>query len=80
MVLVTERRKALGAMTCEICNGSHPGGVARGVVLDEPGGDTHGFSGCSLTAGRSPIMSRSLACPAHQLDPLLQIMRFADSL
>ncbi len=40
MVLVTERREALGAMTCDVCNIRHPGGIARGVVIDEPGSDT----------------------------------------
>jgi len=54
MVLVTERRNALGAMTCEVCYARHPGGIARGVVLDEPP-MPHGYSGSGRIFVRSTI-------------------------
>ena len=40
MVLITERRQALGPLSCKACNHTHPGGIARGVILDEPGQDS----------------------------------------
>ena len=40
MVLITERRQALGPLSCEACNYSEPAGIARGVILDEPGQDS----------------------------------------
>jgi len=79
MVLVTERRKALEAMTCEVCNASHPGGMARGVVLDEPGGDTPWLLWMLADGWSQSDHVKIAACPAHQSDPLLRIMRFADS-
>jgi hypothetical protein len=78
MVLVTERRKALGAMTCEICNASHPGGIARGVVLDEPGGDTPWLLWMLANGWSQSDHVQIAACPAHQSDSLLRVMRFAD--
>jgi hypothetical protein len=79
MVLVTERRKALGVMTCEVCNAGHPGGIARGVVLDEPGGDTPWLLWMLTDGWSQSDHGQIAACSAHQLDPLLRIMRFADS-
>jgi hypothetical protein len=78
MVLVTERRHAVGPLRCEVCAAEHAGGIARGVVLDEPGGDTpwllwflpHGWS----VAEHSQIG----VCPSHQSNPLLRVCRFAE--
>ena len=77
MVLITERRQAVGPLQCEVCNLKHPGGIARGVVLDEPGAGTWVlwmmFDGWSL-ADHSDIA----VCPDHQCDPLLKTLRFAE--
>jgi len=40
MVLVTQGRQALGPLSSEGCDAGHPGGIARGVVLDAPVQDT----------------------------------------
>jgi len=79
MVLVTERRKALAVMACEVCNASHPGGIARGVVLDEPGGDTPWLIWMLPDGWSQSDHGLITACPAHQSDSLLRVMRFADS-
>jgi hypothetical protein len=79
MVLVTERRKALGVMTCEVCSESHPGGIARGIVLDEPGGDTPWLLWMLADGWSHSDHGRIAACPVHQSNPLLRVMRFADS-
>jgi hypothetical protein len=79
MVLVTERRKALEAMTCEICQATHVGGIARGVVLDEPGGDTPWLLWMLADGWSQSDHGAMAACPTHQSDPLLRIMRFDDA-
>ena len=35
MVLVTERRRNLSVLTCEVCRAKDPGGIARGVIVHE---------------------------------------------
>jgi len=79
MVLVTERRKRLGATTCEVCHATHLGGIARGVVLDEPGGDTPWLLWMLADGWSQSDHGEMVACSAHQSDPLLRIMRFADA-
>ena len=79
MVLVTERRKALGAMSCEVCNIRHPGGIARGVVIDERGGDTPWLLWMLSDGWSQSDHGQIAACPVHQSDPLVRIMRFADT-
>jgi len=78
MVLVTERRQAIGPLTCETCNERHSGGIARGVVLDEPGGDTPWLLWILADGWSQSDHGRMAACPEHQSDPLLKTMRFAD--
>jgi hypothetical protein len=78
MVLVTERRKALGALTCEVCNASRVGGIARGVVLDEPAGDTAWLLWMLADGWSQSDHQEMAACPEHQSDPLLKTIRFAD--
>jgi hypothetical protein len=78
-VLVTERRKALGAVTCEVCNAVHPGGIARGVVLDEPGGDTPWHLWMLADGWSQSDHDKMAACPSHRSDPLLKTLRFDDS-
>jgi hypothetical protein len=78
MVLVTERRKVLGAMTCEVCHASHSGGIARGVLLDEPGGDTPWLLWVIADGWSQSDHGQIAACPAPRSDLLLRIMRFAD--
>lgn len=77
MVLITERRQAVGPLQCEVCNLKHPGGTAHGVVLDEPGAGTWVlwimFDGWSL-ADHSDIA----ACPAHQCAPLFKTLPFSE--
>lgn len=80
MVLVTERRKAIGAMSCEVCSSRHLGGIARGVVLDEPGVETPWLLWMLADGWSLSDHGKMAACPAHQSDPLLRIMRFADSI
>lgn len=78
MVLVTERRKALLAMTCEVCHAKHSGGIARGVVLDEPGGDTPWLLWMLADGWSQSDHGAMTVCSTHQSDPLLSIIRFAD--
>ena len=78
MVLVTERRKALKAMTCEVCNSAHAGGIARGVVLDEPGVDTPWLLWMLPDGWSESDHGEMAACPEHQSDPLLKTIRFAE--
>jgi hypothetical protein len=77
MVLVTERRQSFGAIRCEVCNEPHIGGLARGVVLEEPGAGAWLLwvspDGWSL-AEHSDVA----VCPVHQKDPLLRILRFSE--
>jgi len=78
MVLVTERRRALAPkMKCEVCSRVSEGGIARGVVLDEPGVGT--WLLWMVADGWSQSDHGAMnACPEHQSDPLLRVMRFAD--
>ena len=76
MVLVTERRKALGTLTCEVCRATHLGGLALGVVLDEPRGDTPWLLWMLADGWSQSDHGQMAACPTHQTDPLLRIMRF----
>jgi hypothetical protein len=77
MILVTERRHTLGPLTCEVCGKSHDGGIARGVVLDEPGIDTPWVL-WMLPDGWSLAEHSDIAvCAEHQSDPVLRVMRFA---
>jgi hypothetical protein len=77
MVLVTERRRSLDSMTCEVCGKNSGGGIARGVVLDEPGAGSWVLY--MLPDGWSWAEHSQVAvCPADQADPLLRIMRFAN--
>jgi hypothetical protein len=77
IVLISERWQAIGPLQCEIFNKRHPGGIARGVVLDEPGAGTWvlwmSFDGWSLAEH-----SDGAVCPQHQSDPLLRTLRFAE--
>jgi len=76
MVLVTERRRGLDALICEVCAKTRDGGIARGVVLDEPGAGTWVLY--MLPDGWSWAEHSEVAvCPEHQTDPLLRVMRFA---
>lgn len=77
MILVTERRHALGPLVCEVCRRHHDGGIARGVLLDEPGVDTPWVL-WMLSDGWSLAEHSAVAvCADHQSDPLLRVMRFA---
>jgi hypothetical protein len=77
MVLITERRQAVGPLQCEVCGLEHPGGIARGVVLDEPGAGT--WVMWMLSDGWSLAEHSDIAvCPEHQCDPLVKTIRFAD--
>jgi hypothetical protein len=77
MVLVTERRQAVGALRCEVCGEQHAGGVARGVVLDEPRAGA--WLLWVLCDGWSLAEHSDIAvCPAHQQDPLVRILRFSE--
>ena len=77
MVLVTERRRGLEALTCEVCGKTSEGGIARAVILDEPGAGTWVLY--MLPSGWSMAEHSQVAvCPEHQDDPLLRILRFAN--
>jgi hypothetical protein len=77
MVLVTERRHALEPIVCECCGAKSPGGIARGIVLDEPGAGTWVL--WMLADGWSLAEHSDIAvCPEHQSDPLLKTLRFAE--
>lgn len=78
MVLVTERRQATGPMTCEVCNAQHAGGVARGVVLDEPGQETPWLLWMLADGWSESDHGSMAACPQHQSDPLLKTLRFVE--
>ena len=77
MVLVTERRQAVGPIVCEVCNARHSGGIARGVVLDEPGGDTVWLLWVLADGWSLADHSQIAVCPEHQADKLLKTLRFA---
>jgi hypothetical protein len=77
MVLVTERRRKIGPLTCEVCCDRNPGGIARGVVLDEPGGCTPWILWMLADGWSESDHSAIATCPEHQCDPLLKTMRFA---
>lgn len=78
MVLVTERRRAIPAMQCEICKVKHDGGIARGVVLDESGSDTP-WVRWVLPDGFSFAEHSDIAvCSKDQCDPLIRTLRFAE--
>jgi hypothetical protein len=78
MVLVTEKRRNIGPLTCEGCGELHAGGIARGVVLDEPGGCTPWLLWMLGDGWSQSDHGAMAACPEHQSDPLLKKMRFAD--
>jgi len=70
MVLVTEGRQAVGALQCEVCNGKHPGGIARGFVLDEPGADVPWV--LWMLADDWSLAEHKSRFPGHQLRPAPQ--------
>ena len=83
MALITERSRAFGALNCEACGASHPGGAARGVVVHEHDeNDTvwlvwmfgDGFS-VSDESANGPIA----ICTNDQVVPVLRTLRFAES-
>jgi hypothetical protein len=78
MLLITERRRGLDPMTCEVCQRKHNGGIARGVVLDEPGVDTPWLLWMLPDGWSVAEHSGVSVCPEHQSDPLLRVMRFAN--
>jgi hypothetical protein len=77
MLLVTERRQAVGPIVCEVCNACRSGGIARGVVLDEPGGDTVWLLWVLADGWSLADHSQIAVCPEHQADKLLKTLRFA---
>jgi hypothetical protein len=78
MVLLTERRQAVGPIVCEVCDARHPGGIARGVVLDEPGGDTVWLLWVLVDGWSLADHSQIAVCPEHQANTLLKTLRFND--
>jgi hypothetical protein len=78
MLLITERRRGLDPMICEVCRRGHDGGIARGVVLDEPGADTPWLLWLLPDGWSLAEHSGITVCPEHQCDPLLCVMRFAN--
>jgi hypothetical protein len=78
MVLVTERRRKIGPLTCEVCSDRNPGGIARGVVLDEPDVCTPWLLWILGDGWSESEHSAIAACPEHQSNPLLKTMRFVD--
>ena len=77
MVLITERRQAIGPLQCEVCDERHSGGIARGVVLDEPGAGA--WLLWMLPDGWSLAEHSDIAvCQVHQDDPLLRVLRFSE--
>lgn len=81
-VLVTEALRAFGPMGCEAaCDRTHPGGVARGLVIEErDGSDTvwtlwafgDGWTTTDELAGGLAV------CPEHQANRLVRILRFVN--
>jgi len=78
MVLVTERRHALDPLRCEVCGAEHAGGLARGVLLDEPGGDTPWLIWFLPDGWSEADHSQIGVCPSHQSNSLLRVFRFAE--
>jgi hypothetical protein len=79
MVLLTERRRGLDPMICEVCKRRNDGGIARGVVLDEPGAEWPPWVLWVLPDGWSQAEHSGITvCPEHQSDPLLRVLRFAN--
>jgi hypothetical protein len=82
MVLVTERRRDWGSITCETCGVLHKGGHARGVIVQEHDDAdcqwllwifSDGFS-ISDESAKGPIA----ICSRCQAIPVIRIMRFAE--
>jgi hypothetical protein len=78
-VLVTEAVRAFGPMRCEACELQHPGGEARGLLLEERDGSEtpwvlwafgDGWTTTDELAGSMAI------CPADQANVLVRILRF----
>ncbi len=78
MVLLTERRHVVPTPLCEVCKLKHEGGLARGVVFDEPGADTPRLWWRLNDGWSQPDAGSMAACLEHQSDPLLKITRFAN--
>ena len=79
MVLSTERRRVLEPMVCEVCKRRNAGGIARGVVLDEPTADWPTWVLWVLPDGWSLAEHSGITvCPEDQSDPLLRVLRFAN--
>jgi hypothetical protein len=82
MILITERTRVLPEIQCEVCLTKRAVGVGRGVVVDERAVDSlwliwvlsEGWSMSDESAG-GPIA----VCPEHQADPLIRLLRFAES-
>jgi hypothetical protein len=78
-VLVTEALRLFGPMTCEACGKTHPGGSARGLLLEErDGSDTvwtiWGFGDGWTTTDE--LAGSMAVCPADQSNALVRILRF----
>lgn len=78
MALVTDRRLHLGLLPCEACKATHPGGSARGVLLQEPDLDEPWLLWV-LPDGWSWAEHSDIAvCSQHQSNALIRSMRFAE--
>jgi hypothetical protein len=78
-ILVTEAVRTFGPMTCEVCGMAHPGGTARGLVLEERNGSDTPWSLWAFGDGWTTTdeLSGSMAvCPADQANALVRILRF----
>jgi hypothetical protein len=66
-------------MTCEVCQATHAGGIARGIVLDEPHSDTPWLLWMLADGWSQSDHGAMAACSTDQSDPLLRIIRFDDA-
>jgi hypothetical protein len=78
-VLVTEAVRTFGPMTCEGCGATHPGGTARGLLLEERDGSETPWVLWAMGDGWTTTdeLAGSMAiCPADQANGLVRILRF----
>ena len=81
MALVTERRREIGVLTCEVCKAKDAGGIARGVIVHERDDSDCVWllwmlpNGWSMTdeSANGPIV----ACAKCQSVSVLRDLRFA---
>lgn len=79
-ILVTEATRFFGPMSCEAgCGATHPGGTARGLLLEEGDGSDTPWTLWAFGDGwttTDELAGAMAVCPVHQSNALVRILRF----